>query len=120
MTDADLASFGVVRVVLTGKPEHDAITENVSEESPAFVQERNRWEQRWKVTNLPPEATEAKLAELAKAVRATRNQMLKDSDWTQVADAPVDKAAWATYRQALRDVTAQPGFPKEVTWPIEP
>ena len=45
-----------------------------------------------------------------------RNQMLKDSDWTQVADAPVDKAAWATYRQALRDITTQPD-PFNITWP---
>lgn len=62
----------------------------------------------------------AKDAEQAKAVREQRTQKLKDSDWTQVADAPVDKAAWATYRQALRDVTAQQGFPWEVTWPTEP
>jgi hypothetical protein len=33
--------------------------------------------------------------------------MLKDTDWTQVADSPVDKTAWATYRQALRDITTQ-------------
>jgi hypothetical protein len=58
--------------------------------------------------------------EQAKAVRADRNQRLKDSDWTQVADAPVDKAAWATYRQALRDVTAQAGFPWNVAWPSAP
>jgi len=59
-------------------------------------------------------------AEQAKSVRATRDEKLKDSDWTQVADAPVDKAAWATYRQALRDVTAQDGFPWTITWPEKP
>jgi hypothetical protein len=53
-------------------------------------------------------------------VRTKRNKLLAESDWTQVADAPVDKAAWATYRQALRDITEQDGFPKEVNWPIEP
>ena len=37
-------------------------------------------------------------------IRATRNQLLKDCDWTQIADCTVDKAAWATYRQALRDL----------------
>lgn len=41
-------------------------------------------------------------------------------DWTQVADAPVDKAAWATYRQALRDITSQVSFPDSITWPTEP
>lgn len=59
-------------------------------------------------------------AEQAKAVRADRNKRLADSDWTQVADAPVDKAAWAAHRQALRDVTAQEGFPWNVQWPEQP
>ena len=62
----------------------------------------------------------SKDAEQAKSVRATRGDKLADSDWTQVADAPVDKAVWATYRQALRDVTAQSGFPWTITWPDEP
>lgn len=59
-------------------------------------------------------------AEQAKSVRDSRNTKLKDCDWTQVADAPVDKAAWAVYRQALRDVTSQEGFPWTVTWPEAP
>jgi hypothetical protein len=59
-------------------------------------------------------------AEQAKAVRADRNRRLADSDWTQLADAPVDKTAWATYRQALRDVPAQAGFPWNVQWPDTP
>jgi hypothetical protein len=62
----------------------------------------------------------AKDAEQAKSVRQQRGEKLKDSDWTQVADAPVDKAAWATYRQALRDVTGQEGFPWTITWPTQP
>lgn len=53
-------------------------------------------------------------------IRNLRNQYLKDSDWTQVADAPVDKTAWATYRQALRDITSQEGFPFNVTFPNPP
>jgi hypothetical protein len=59
-------------------------------------------------------------AEKAAQVRSQRTDKLKGSDWTQVADAPVDQAAWATYRQALRDITAQPGFPWTVTWPDAP
>jgi hypothetical protein len=43
--------------------------------------------------------------------------LIKDSDWTQVADAPVDKAVWATYRQALRDITTQTD-PFNIVWPI--
>jgi hypothetical protein len=59
-------------------------------------------------------------AEQATSVRASRSDKLKDSDWTQVADAPVDKAAWATYRQELRDISAQEGFPWAVVWPTQP
>jgi hypothetical protein len=56
----------------------------------------------------------------AAVIRNQRNTKLSESDWTQVADAPVNKAAWATYRQALRDVTAQAGFPWTIDWPTIP
>ena len=59
-------------------------------------------------------------AEQAKSVRATRDAKLAECDWTQVADAPVDKTVWATYRQALRDITTQTGFPWTITWPDAP
>lgn len=60
------------------------------------------------------------LVVLAAAIRHERNVKLASSDWTQVADAPVDKVAWANYRQALRDLTRQSDFPLFVTWPTEP
>ena len=56
----------------------------------------------------------------AAEIRTERDAKLTESDWTQVADAPVDQAAWATYRQALRDIPSQAGFPNEVIWPVEP
>jgi hypothetical protein len=59
-------------------------------------------------------------AEQAKSVRASRNDRLKDCDWTQLADSTADKAAWATHRQALRDITAQAGFPWTIDWPVAP
>jgi hypothetical protein len=40
------------------------------------------------------------------SMRAARNQLLAESDWTQLPDAQCDKTAWATYRQALRDFPA--------------
>ena len=57
---------------------------------------------------------------LAEEARDKRNALLTAADWTQVADAPVDQAAWATYRQALRDVPAQAGFPENIDWPVAP
>lgn len=59
-------------------------------------------------------------AEQAANVRTSRNEMLTKCDWTQLADSTADKPAWATYRQALRDVTALDGFPWNVTWPEQP
>ena len=49
-------------------------------------------------------------------VRAERNAKLAQSDWTQLPDAPVDSAAWAAHRQALRDITTQ-ADPFDITWP---
>ena len=59
-------------------------------------------------------------AEQAANVRNQRTEKLNDCDWTQIADSTADKTAWATYRQALRDVPLQAGFPWEITWPTQP
>lgn len=74
------------------------------------------------VTKRPYTEAEVVAAKAAQheTVRAQRDALLTASDWTQVADAPVDTAAWATYRQALRDIPAQSGFPDNITWPQEP
>lgn len=58
--------------------------------------------------------------EQAKAIRADRDKRLAETDWTQVADAPVDSAVWSVYRQSLRDVPSQEGFPWNVVWPTQP
>lgn len=79
-----------------------------------------RWFTKYSVADMDAEAIAAKDAEQAKAVRDTRNQKLKDSDWTQLIDAPVDRQAWIVYRQELRDISVQTGFPWEVTWPEMP
>jgi len=55
-----------------------------------------------------------------KAIRAERDRLLAASDWTQVSDAPVDAAAWATYRQQLRDLPQNYILPSDVEWPEEP
>ena len=56
----------------------------------------------------------------ATEIRLERNAKLTASDWTQIADATVDKTAWATYRQALRNIPTQSGFPNTITWPDAP
>ena len=59
----------------------------------------------------------------AQAVRDKRDKLLADTDWTQTDDAPLsseDKESVRKYRQALRDITAQSGFPQEIKWPDKP
>ena len=64
-----------------------------------------------------------KAEEKATAIRTERDAKLAESDWMVIKAAETGVALateWATYRQALRDVTAQAGFPNEVTWPTKP
>jgi len=79
-----------------------------------------KWFIKWSVADMEQEAKDALDAQQAASQRAYRNTLLSDSDWTQVLDAPVDQTAWAAYRQALRDVTAQEGFPWDIEWPVKP
>ena len=85
------------------------------------VEEINgKWFTKYSVADMDDETKAAKDAEQAKSMRDQRTQKLSDSDWTQLADSPGNKAAWATYRQALRDIPTQAGFPWEVQWPTQP
>ena len=62
-------------------------------------------------------------ATAATSVRATRDQKLTDTDWTQMADSPLTsdkKTEWAAYRTSLRDLPSASGFPHTMTWPTEP
>lgn len=52
--------------------------------------------------------------------RFLRNALLSASDWTQIADAPVDASVWRKYRQDLRDVPQQEGYPFDIAWPDIP
>lgn len=58
-------------------------------------------------------------AEAAKAVRAQRDKLLVETDWMALSDVTMS-AEMAAYRQALRDITAQEGFPHSVNWPVKP
>lgn len=59
--------------------------------------------------------------ELARRARAKRDSLLKSSDWTQLPDvSETVSSMWRVYRQALRDVTAQDGFPRVIEWPVAP
>ena len=59
-------------------------------------------------------------ADAAERARSERNTKLANSDWTQLADSSADATAWATYRQALRDLPSTDGWPHNITWPTKP
>ena len=80
----------------------------------------DKWFTKYSVSDLDADGIALKDAEQAKSVREQRNRLIAECDWTQVEDSPVDKAAWATYRQELRDITLQAGFPFDVTYPTKP
>jgi hypothetical protein len=62
-------------------------------------------------------------AEKASQVRAERDSKLAETDWVTIRAMDTGtamSAEWSAYRQALRDITAQAGFPWNVTWPEKP
>jgi hypothetical protein len=116
ISDEDLARFGVVRVASTPRPADDY----TKDFSVTAEQVNGAWVEKWVATNVSAEEVANRTANQANNVRAERNQKISDSDWTQLPDSPVNKQAWSTYRQALRDVPSQSGFPWNVTWPKSP
>lgn len=110
--DEMLADYSVYRVSRPATPDFDSLAWRVLDGD--FSQdEAGQWVLDYKLEKLSLEHS-------SQNVRDLRNQKLSESDWTQVLDAPVDQAAWAIYRQALRNVTSQAGFPWSVVWPESP
>ena len=72
----------------------------------------NKWLISYTVANKPQDEAE-------EAVRNQRNRLLADTDWMALSDNTMTPE-WATYRQALRDITEQTGFPYSVNWPTKP
>lgn len=79
--------------------------------------------QQWMVIPCSTEEAENRTNLQSEAIRAQRDQLLAECDWTQLSDIPLDAdkvQEWKTYRQALRDLPLQPGFPWTIEWPVEP
>ena len=115
-----LAEWGVYPVTKVDAPTFDSLTQVCLEDGHDFDTGNQTWKTKWLVRNKTEDEIAQHLAGQASTVRQERNKLLRNTDWTQVADAPVDKAAWATYRQALRDVPSQAGFPWTIDWPDAP
>ena len=118
MSAETLATFNVFPVTEQDKPETDRLSYAVKRHLPELVD--GAWVVLWDVVQKTTEELDEEDERQAEKARDSRNAKLTASDWTQLADAPVDQTAWATYRQALRDVPTQAGFPWEVIWPEKP
>ena len=113
------AEFGVFLVSPTPQP---ADRYDINLRRTASKQGSN-WVEQWVKTPATPEQIAERTSAKESEVRQQRNQLLSACDWTQLADSPLDpdgKFAWALYRETLRMVPQQAGFPWNVVWPIEP
>jgi len=75
------------------------------------------------VFNYTTKSWEPDTSYLDSKAKYQRNQLLVNSDWTQIPNNPLTQAKqieWETYRQQLRDITSQQGYPVTVTWPTPP
>jgi hypothetical protein len=107
----DALANGLVPIV-GDEPAYDYERQRLA--GPQYVVQGQQVNRVFTVEQIPDE-------EKAGQVRADRNSKLAATDWTQGKDIPDNvSSTWAAYRQALRDVPAQAGFPWEVTWPTQP
>ena len=118
---AILLPNGYVFVKDADPPAYNELLNRCNEVYPTLVD--GEWTRTFEILELPVEQQEINKAIPAHQARALRDNLLRACDWTQVADSPLsvtEKATWALYRQALRDVPSQTGFPYSIGWPVEP
>jgi hypothetical protein len=115
--DATAASFGVAPVKSTPPPSENY---RVNLERTAILQ-NNSWIEEWLEIPATEEQIQERTASCANDARQKRNQLLAKCDWTQLSDVKAETSiGWVSYRQALRDVPGQVGFPWNITWPNIP
>ena len=110
ISPSTLASYNVFPVTLTEPPAHDQLVELVTMSNPTLV--NDAWKQAWAKQNRTNE-------EASSNVRSKRDGLLLETDYLALSDQTLS-TNMATYRQALRDIPSQSGFPFSVTWPTKP
>lgn len=111
-----LEEFGIFNVTVIDKPIYDPLLEKCIELYPEFIE--NKWTQKWSIEPLSAEELQVIYDSRAAEVRANRYRLLVETDWTQFKDVPAETSnKYIEYRQELRDVTSQEGFPFNVIWP---
>ena len=116
MSDEVLAQFNMVKVAPTERPADDH-TKNFTVTA---AQVGGAWVEKWVSTSATQDEITERTSNKAAQVRAERDALLAATDYTQLADAPGDATAWATYREALRNLPTRSGFPWTMTWPTKP
>jgi len=109
-SDALLAVWDVYPYTVQDQPTVDYMTQTLTQT--ALAQVNGAWTQGWEVSNLSVE-------DAGRNIRNQRDNLLQQTDWMALSDNTMTPA-WASYRQALRDITAQEGFPFSVDWPAKP
>lgn len=110
------AGFNCFPVTPADPPSYDH-TVNLERKA---IQQGDHWVEQWISTPATAEEILERTASKENEVRFERNERLSSCDWTQLPDAPVDASVWSNYRQQLRDITDQAGFPWNVQWPVSP
>lgn len=118
LTNKDIESFGYAFFKETTKPT-PGLYEKVIEGDPIKLEDGS-YEQSWIIVEVSSDEKKEIDNHQAFLMREQRNFMLTACDWTQLPNAPVDSEIWINYRQALRDITLQEGFPHNITWPSKP
>lgn len=110
---------GYVAVEDVPRPEIEInYDQKIIDDIPQLIEDK--WTRVWTIKPLTQEELELKTQRMASYVREQRNKLLANTDWTQLPDSPIDGSIWITYRQELRDIPSQPGFPWEINWPNSP
>jgi hypothetical protein len=123
--DGKAEQFRVVELHDIDPPTIDPMTQTVTRDGGEFVD--GKWQYKWRVDELTSEQiaenTAAKERKAIAAAKDKRNSLLSGSDWVVIKALEVGAPApaeWLTYRQALRDIPQQEGFPATVVWPTQP
>lgn len=120
MSAGELAEWGVYSVEEPSpRPEYNEQTEAIELQPPSLI--NGVWVREWLITSADPAEIERRTTAQAALQREERNRVLSRTDYTQCLDFPAtdnERASYAVFRQALRDVPDQVGFPWDVVWPI--
>jgi hypothetical protein len=113
-----LNEYQVFQVHIDAMPE-TTYQQDATRQDPVF--KNGQWVQHWLVTNASAEIVQDRYESQCAEIRNIRNIKLTECDWTQGKDIPDSVSlVWQGYRQQLRDLTSQNGFPFSVEWPIAP